>query len=96
MKRTLKPVFPPAGIEKEYEKRLKKAVREMEKSVVYWLRARYRANESKIMDSATSDLLEALRRLLRQWKRNFDELAETLPRWFVNKIKGFVCSIRFV
>ena len=90
MKRTLKPVFPPAGIEKEYEKRLKRAVREMEKSVVYWLRARYRANESKIMDSATSDLLEALRRLLRQWKRNFDELAETLPRWFVDKIRGYV------
>ena len=90
MKRTLKPVFPPAGIEKEYEKRLKRAVREMETSVVYWLRARYRANESKITDSATSDLLEALRRLLRQWKRNFDELAETLPRWFVEKIRGYV------
>ena len=24
MKRTLKPIFPPAGIEREYEKRLKK------------------------------------------------------------------------
>ena len=90
MKRTLKPVYPPAGIEREYEKRLKRAVGEMEKSCVYWLRARYRANESKIMDSATSDLLEALRRLLRQWKRNFDELAETLPKWFVNKIRGYV------
>ena len=91
MKRTLKPVFPPAGIEKEYEKRLKRAVREMEKSVVYWLRARYRANESKIVgDSATSDLLKAFRKLLRQWERNFRELAETLPRWFVNKIRGYV------
>ena len=91
MKRTLKPVFPPAGIEKEYEKRLKRAVREMEKSVVYWLRARYRANESKIVgDSATSDLLQALRKLLHQWEQNFRDLAETLPRWFVNKIRGYV------
>ena len=90
-KRTLKPVFPPAGIEREYEKRLKRAVREMEKSVVYWLRARYSANESKIVgDSATSDLLKAFRKLLRQWERNFRELAETLPRWFVNKIRGYV------
>lgn len=91
MKRTLKPIFPPAGIEKEYEKRLKKAVREMEHSVVYWLRAKYRANESKIVgDSATDDLLQAFRRLLRQWTRNFNELAETLPRWFVSKIRGYV------
>ena len=29
----------------EYEKRLKKAIREMEKSVVYWLLAKYKANE---------------------------------------------------
>ena len=80
MKRTLKPIFPPAGIEKEYEKRLKKAVREMEHSVVYWLSARYKANESKILDSATDDILKAFRRLLRQWTRNFNELCETLPR----------------
>ena len=65
MRRTLKPVFPPAAIEREYKKRLEKAVREMEKSVVYWLRAKYRANESKIVgDSATDDLLKAFRKLL--------------------------------
>ena len=89
MKRTLKPIFPPAGIEREYEKRLKKAVREMEKSVVYWLSARYKANESKILDSATDDILKAFRRLLRQWTRNFNELCETLPRWFVSKIREY-------
>ena len=93
MKRTLKPIFPPAGIEKEYEKRLKKAVREMEHSVVYWLRAKYRANESRIVgDSATDDLLKAFRKLLHQWERNFRELAETLPRWFVSKIRGYVAG----
>ena len=89
MKRTLKPIFPAAAIEKEYEKRLKKAVREMEHSVVYWLSARYKANESKILDSATDDILKAFRRLLRQWTRNFNELCETLPRWFVSKIRGY-------
>lgn len=90
MKRTLKPIFPPAGVEKEYEKRLKKAVREMEHSVVYWLSARYKANESKIVgDSATDDLLKAFRKLLHQWERNFRELADVLPKWFVNKIRGY-------
>ena len=93
MKRTLKPIFPPAGIEREYEKRLKKAVREMEHSVVYWLRARYHANESKIVgDSATDDLLKAFRKLLHQWERNFRELADVLPKWFVNKIRGYVTN----
>ena len=91
MKRTLKPIFPPAGIEREYEKRLKKTVREMEKSCVYWLRAKYRANESRIVgDSATDDLLKAFRKLLHQWERNFRELADVLPRWFVTKIRGYV------
>ena len=93
MKRTLKPIFPPAGIEREYEKRLKKAVREMEHSVVYWLRAKYRANESRIVgDSATDDLLKAFRKLLHQWERNFRELADVLPRWFVSKIRGYVAG----
>ena len=93
MKRTLKPIFPPAGIEREYEKRLKKAVREMEHSVVYWLRARYRANESRIVgDSATDDILKAFRKLLHQWERNFRELADVLPRWFVSKIRGYVAG----
>ena len=90
MRRTLKPVFPPAAIEKAYKKRLEKAVREMEKSVVYWLRAKYRANEDKILDSATDDLLKAFRKLLHQWERNFRDLADVLPRWFVDKIKGYV------
>ena len=90
MKRTLKPIFPPAGIEKEYEKRLKKAVREMEHSVIYWLSARYKANESKILDSATDDMTKAFRKLLHQWERNFRELSETLPSWFVEKTKAYV------
>jgi hypothetical protein len=90
MKRTLKPIFPPAGIEKEYEKRLKKAVREMEHSVIYWLSARYKANESKILDSATDDMTKAFRKLLHQWDSNFRELSETLPHWFVEKTKAYV------
>lgn len=92
MKRTLKPIFPPAGIEKEYEKRLRREIRAMEKSVVYWLRAKYRANEDVIVDSAVDNLLKEFRRLLRQWTRHFNELCETLPKWFVGKIRGYVAG----
>lgn len=90
MKRTLKPIFPPAAIEKSYEKRLKRAIREMEKSCLYWLSSSYKANEELILDSATDNLLQVFRRLLRQWLRNFRELSEILPTWFVGKIRGYV------
>jgi len=92
MRRTLKPIYPPAAVQKEYEKRLKKAIREMEKSVIYWLSAKYKANEDLIVDSAVDNLLKEFRRLLRQWTRNFNELCETLPRWFVSKIRGYVTN----
>lgn len=89
MKKALHPIQPPAAIETEYRRKLQKAVREMEKSIVYWLKARYRANEDKIMDSATDDLLKELRKLTRQWNRNFNELAKTLPKSFVSKVRGY-------
>lgn len=89
MKKALHPIQPPAAIETEYRRKLQKAVREMEKSIVYWLKARYRANEDKIMDSATDDLLKELRKLTRQWNRNFNELAKTLPKSFISKVRGY-------
>lgn len=89
MKRTLKPVFPPAAIEKEYKKRLLSAVREMENSCVYWLRAKYRANEDMITDSATDALLKEFRRLLRQWGKKFAERADVLSRWFATKTRSY-------
>lgn len=62
----------------------------MEKSCIYWLSASYKANESKILDSATDDMLQTFRRLLRQWLKKFRELADILPEWFVGKIRGYV------
>ena len=91
-KRTLKPVFPPAGIEKEYEKRLLKFVRDMRKSCLYWLRAKYRQNEDLIVDSATDNMLKEFRKLMWQWRRNARELCETLPRWFVYQVRRYVAG----
>jgi uncharacterized protein with gpF-like domain len=36
--------------------------------------------------------LKAFRKLLHQWERNFRELADVLPRWFVSKIRGYVTN----
>lgn len=90
MKRTLNPIFPPAAIEQEYEKRLKAAIREMEKSCVDELSKTYKANEDKILDSATDNLLKTFRQLLRKWMDKFNALADVLPEWFVGKIRGYV------
>ena len=84
--RTLKPIYPPVSIEAYYRRRLQKEIRAMEKSVVYWLRAKWKQNESLIRDSATDNLLKEMHKLLRQWHRNFSELAEVLPYEFVSKI----------
>lgn len=89
MKRTLKPVRPPVALEKEYKKRIMAHVREMRHSVIYWLRAKYRANEDLIVDSATDNLLKEFHRLLRQWERNFKEFAESDALWFVTNIRKY-------
>lgn len=87
--KTFKPIYPPVSIEAYYRRRLQKEIRAMEKSVVYWLRAKWKQNESLIRDSATDNLLKEMHKLLRQWHRNFSELAEVLPYEFVSKIRGY-------
>ena len=44
-KRLLPPVRPNAGTEALYRRKLQALIREMNASVLYWIRAAYRANE---------------------------------------------------
>ena len=89
MRRTLRPIHPPAAIESAYKKKLVGMVREMEHSCLYWLKAKYRQNESQIMDSATTNMSKELRRLIAQWKRNFSEFAEDAADWFAWEVRNF-------
>lgn len=89
MKRTLKPVFPPAAIETKYRQKLERLVEEMRRSCVWWLRARYRANEDKILDSATDDMLKEFRRLLRQWEGRFRDDADDYAEWFARSTRNY-------
>lgn len=56
----------------------------MHASLLYWLRAEYRAQEPRLgMDeSPAAAMREAMQRLSRRWMRNFDNGAEDLGRWF--------------
>lgn len=80
-----RPIGPNAGLEAEYRRRLKKLVREMHKSMVYWLIAEYRRQEDRIvMDASPAAALKnRLERLYRQWRGRFDDVSEKVARWFV-------------
>jgi hypothetical protein len=56
----------------------------MDKSVVYWLRAAYRANEPVMAQDRTpaDELRDAIRKLAKRWQKNFDEAAPALAEYF--------------
>jgi uncharacterized protein with gpF-like domain len=89
---TLKPIYPNAGINAEYQKRLLKLVREMHRSIEYWLLSAYRNNQAMIAQDGAipaDALQEVMDKLAKQWLKNFDEGAEKLALWFAQKTKNY-------
>jgi SPP1 gp7 family putative phage head morphogenesis protein len=80
----LRPVHPNVGIAAEYRRRIDTLVDAMNESVIYWLRAAYRANEPEmaIDELPASALRQAVRDLARRWQRQFNEAAPKLAAWF--------------
>jgi SPP1 gp7 family putative phage head morphogenesis protein len=91
--KTLRPVIANVGIEAEYRKRLKRMIADMQASIVYWLSAKYKANEPLIAQddwkTPSNALQDAMDDLARQWQSNFDVGAEKLAEWFANKTKSY-------
>jgi SPP1 gp7 family putative phage head morphogenesis protein len=56
----------------------------MDKSVQWWLRAAYRANEPVMAQDRTpaDELRDTIRKLARRWQKNFDEAAPELAQYF--------------
>lgn len=82
--KTLDPVRPNVGLEMWYRGKLTALVDEMNRSVQYWLKAKYRANTPEIAQDATpaDELYEAVRKLSRQWQKRFDTAAAELADHF--------------
>ena len=59
----------------------------MNDSVVWWLTARYREHECEIVakDSASSDIEQELKELVRRWGRRFNEAADGIAKDFVKR-----------
>ncbi len=88
--RTLPPVRANAGIEAEFRKRLDALVDEMQRSIVWWVRAQYRRRAPEIAqdESPAAGLRALLDQLGNQWERRFDAAAPELAQWFSQSIKN--------
>lgn len=90
--RILKPVHPNAGIAALYKAAILKLVDEMHDSVLYWLRAKYRANEPAIMAmdaTPAKELQAAIDEMTRRWNARFNKGSEALARHFARQAYGY-------
>lgn len=86
----LRPVHPNVGIAEAYRTKLDRLVEAMHRSVVYWLKASYRANEPRILaaDETPADALRrSMRELSSRWLKKFDEAAESLAEYFAQSVE---------
>jgi Uncharacterized protein, homolog of phage Mu protein gp30 len=86
VKGTLDPIRPALPTQIEYQRRVDALVDDMSASLLYWLRAAYRANTPATVelaqDSAAGILQAAFDKLSARWLRKFDDLSFSLSRWF--------------
>jgi len=84
----LPPIHPNVGITVGYRQKLDKMIAEMHRSIVYWLRAQYRATPPELASDASpaSQLYAAMRTLGRRWLSRFEEGAKRLGEYFATSI----------
>lgn len=89
MAKVIRAIKPNAGIRAKYRKRLVSLLDEMQRSVVWWLRAEYRKQETRIAQDASpaSDLQDRLKSLFRYWTKRWRESAESFAREFVGSTR---------
>ncbi len=78
--KTLPPTRANAGIEAAYRAALDRLIREMQASITYWLRARYRQNEPEIAKLAqdqtpAAELQSAVQHMARRWQKRFNDFS---------------------
>lgn len=73
-----------AGVEAWYRRQLDNHIREMQKSVVYWLTANYKASGAAVaMDASPAVFMrDVMRKMAKRWMRSFDSIAQKLADRF--------------
>ncbi len=84
---TLKPVRPNAGVEAAYRRRIDRMVEAMNKSILFWLSAEYRANPPAMaMDASPSNALRSvMTKLGRRWTKAFNDAAQPIADAFAKE-----------
>lgn len=87
MTKTLNPVPNPAAVELWYRRKLLALVKGMEQSVMYWVKAKYRRQEERIVSDASPGmtLWEELDARFAANISKFDEMAAGIARNFADK-----------
>jgi len=80
-------VQPNAAVKEKYQGKMERLVEEMQRSLVWHLRAGYRANEPAVAQLAedaapASALKRIMDRLAKYWQQRFDEAAPRMAAWF--------------
>lgn len=92
----IEPIYPSAAIRAKYDKRMATLIDEMQRSIMYWLRATYRANEPHALvlygkdASPAAAMAKSMRGLSRQWLKRFDKLAPRMATYFATAVKDRV------
>jgi SPP1 gp7 family putative phage head morphogenesis protein len=93
----VRPVRPNAGVQAQYRKQLDQMIDAMQKSLVWWLSAQYRANSPTLAEDAGKErsvgspamtLRRAMHRLTTYWQRRFDERSRQMALNFSDKAMG--------
>lgn len=81
---TLAPVYPNAGVTVQYRRALLRILAEMHRSVVFWVKAAYRANPPEMAQDASpaKELQGTLKDLADRWEKRFEEGAKELGAFY--------------
>lgn len=79
---------PSAALKGQYQSAMLSLIKEMQNSVLYWIRARYNERGAEIIaaDESPSRALEKeLNSLIKQWNKRFDDFATHRAEWFAKR-----------
>lgn len=91
MAKLLRAVQSNAGIRVAYQRRLHRLIDEMQRSTLWWVRAAYKQDESRIVPEMSQDasparmLQKVMNRLFRYWMRRWADEAVKIATDFINR-----------
>ena len=78
---------PSAAVEAWYRSKLEGMIKAMDKSLMYWIKAAYRAHPRTMEDASPTKILASkMQKLARQWQRMFDHMSKELAGGMTSRV----------